>query len=754
MNKFKLWFIVAIITLSGCSSNVSNSNIDLQATGKQLNLLELTSKKSKNKDLFVLFEMSKKRINITDVKRSLYLYEGSDIDRKNNKLDFDKGDSLKGCLEIGPNHKYKNCSYDVFVETNFDYGSTFLWAALYPIAAVMIVSGHADDMFTKKEVDKKSILKIGAYLESELASRRQETKKALENHNSKLLFPSKKYFLSLTTKKEVETAIRKIRTVGQLDHIKKIMANLKSNEKVITTAKLNIRKKTTSRSKIVGSFKRGTFITPKSSKNGWLEVDKGWVSAKYAQDVKAGYLAKLKLLSNKLYFDSKSQSLLANKNVSSREIAKVLNDRAALKGVSATNIAKLKTLKDKTIEKEKYSKAKNINTVALYTQFLNVYPYGDYSSKARELREPLWFEQSKKQNTVQAYRDFLKEYPSSLHYNDVRNLWLELASSQNTVSGYKNFLNGFVTSSLEDKARALWFDLAKNQNSISSYRDFLSGYGKSGVEKEAMLLLEPLWYQKIASSGLYHQLRDYLSELPNSPHKAKVSYANNNCGSIANNFFTTKDNCVINYLQLEHLRNQNTFKGYAKAYALSSKEQDFNLAQKLASNKSEKQIIEYFAVLALKNKSRLFSVELTDQHEYLGNSEHFTWFAQAKGSSSAKIKGKVKLSFKGDAPFEIKYGSYDIKTKLSLKASYSKEVRSDWIGNSNTHPVAKKSIDVEFHLSGNKDVDSKTYNFGTYSIAYKDTGMMGGYTAEYLEREIEFEAYINAITPSYRLNIF
>lgn len=754
MNKFILLFIVGIITLSGCSSNVSKSSIDLQVTGKKLNLSELTSKQSKDKSLFVLFEMSEKRINITDVKRSLYLYEGSDIDRINSKLDFDKGDSLKGCLEIGPNHKYKNCSYSVFVETNFDYGSTFLWAALYPIAAVMIVSGHADDMFTKKEVDKKSILKIGAYLESELASRRQETKQALKNYNSKLLLPSKKYFLSLTTKKEVETAIQKIRTVEQLGHINKIIANLETNEKVITTAKLNIRKKTTSRSKVVGSFKRGTFITPKSSKNGWLEVDKGWISAKYAQDVKTGYLAKLKLLSNKLYFDNKSQSLLASKNVSSSEIAKVLNNRAALKGVSATNIAKLKTLKDKTIEKEKYIKAKGNNTVASYTQFLKIYPYGDYSSRVRELREPLWFEQSKKKNTVQAYSDFLKEYPSSLHYNNARNLWLELAKSQNAVSGYKNFLQGFVVSTLENKARALWFDLAKNKNSISSYRDFLNGYGKSGIEKEAMLLLEPLWYQKIASRGLYHQLRDYLSELPNSPHKTKINYVNNNCGSIANNFFTTKDNCVVNYLKLDNLRQQNNFKGYAKAYALSGKERDFNLAQKLADKKSEKQVIEYFAVLALKDKSRLFSIQLTDQHEYLGNSEHFTWFAQAKGSSSAKIKGKVKLSFKADGPFEIKYGSYDIKTNLSLKASYSKEVRSDWVGNSITHPVAKKSIDVEFHLSGNKDVDSKVYNFGTYSIAYKDTGMMGGYTAEYLEREIEFEAYINAITPSHRLNIF
>jgi hypothetical protein len=754
MNKFKLWFIVAIITLSGCSSNVSNSNIDLQATGKQLNLSELISKKSKNKNLFVLFEMNKKRINITEVKRSLYLYEGIDIDRKNNKLDFDKGDSLKGCLEIGPNHKYKNCSSGVFVETNFDYGSTFIWAALYPIAAVMIVSGHADDMFTKKEVDKKSILKIGAYLESELASRRQETKQALKNYNSKLLLPSKKYFLSLTTKKEVETAIQKIRTVEQLGHINKIMANLKTNEKVITTAKLNIRKKTTSRSKVVGSLKRGTFITPKSSKNGWLEVDKGWISAKYAQSVKIGYLAKLKLLSNKLYFDNKSQSLLANKNVSSSEIAKVLNNRVALKGVSATNIAKLKILKDKTIEKEKYTKAKRNNTVASYTQFLKSYPSGDYSSRARELREPLWFEQSKKQNTVQAYRYFLKEYPSSLHYNDVRNLWLELAKSQNSVSGYKNFLNGFLASTLEDKARALWFDLAKNQNSISSYRDFLNGYGKSGVEKEAMLLLEPLWYQKIATSGLYHQLIDYLSELPNSSHKTKISYVNNNCGSIANNFFTTKDNCVINYLKLDFLRKRNTFKGYAKAYALSNEEKDFNLAQKLAASKSEKQIIEYFAVLALKDKSRLFSVQLTDQHEYLGNSEHSTWLAQAKGSSSAKIKGKVKLSLKKDAPFEIKYGTYNVKTNFNLKASYAKEVRSDWVGNSNTHPVVKKSIDVEFQLSANSNVDSKKYNFGTYTIAYKDTGMMGGYTAEYLEREIEFEAYINTITPSHRLNIF
>jgi hypothetical protein len=114
----------------------------------------------------------------------------------------------------------------------------------------------------------------------------------------------------------------------------------------------------------------------------------------------------------------------------------------------------------------------------------------------------------------------------------------------------------------------------------------------------------------------------------------------------------------------------------------------------------------------------------------------------------------MTLALKNDAPFEIKYGNYDIQTQLNLKAYYAKEVRSNWVGNSNTNPVENEKIDVGFSLSANKKVDTQKYNFGTYTIAYKDTGMMGGYTASYLEREIEFSAYISSITPSYRLNVF
>jgi hypothetical protein len=752
MNNLKLVVLfLALNLLSGCASNVSNSQINFQSSGEKLNLGELKKHPS---SLYVLFDLSKTKITVTEVKHSLNRYEGIDIDRANQKLDFDNGDSLKGCIEIVKSKDYKYCSMEVFRETNIDMAGVIVGSILYPIAILSIASGNADKMFTQTDIDSKAVYKIGAYLESELAKRRAEIKQALINHNSAHLQSDQEYFLTLANKQEVERAISSVKNPTQLQQTKNILARLKSNEKVISTAKLNVRESASPRAKIVGKLTAGKIVTPKVAKNGWYQVQDGWVSAKYAKDIKDGYLTKLTLRGNKINFANQSQTLLANKQVSSQDVSKVLNNKALLQGVSSDKIAKLKALKNQAIERERFAKATSKNTVAAFDEFLSDYPIGEYATQAIALREPLWFAQAKKQHNAMAYRKFLNAYPKSQYYLQVRDLWLAMASQQNTALAYKDFIKGYEVTSQENQAFSGWFELVKQQHSIAGYRDFLKSAASPTLVKQATNLLEPLWFKRIASTGVYFELSGFLIDLPHSTHVTSISYAHNNCTRIANDFFITRDACVVNYLKLDDIRKQKTFRNYAKAYALSGQESDFNLAQKLASGRSEKQIIEYFAVLALTNKSRLFDVEIRDQHQFLGSSDHATWFAQAKGTSEAKIKGKLTLALKDDAPFELRYGSYEVKTKLNLKAYYAKEVRSSWVGSSNTNPVETEAVDVAFQISDKQKSQTKAYDFGTYTIAYKDTGMMGGYTASYLEREIEFSTLIHSITPTQRLSVF
>ncbi|MGS2719580.1 SH3 domain-containing protein [Paraglaciecola aestuariivivens] len=743
--------LVVVFGLLGCASNVSNSQVNFQSSGETLDLKKL---KAPSSSLFVLFKLNKDRLTITDLKHSLGKYESIEIDQANHKLDFDSGDSLKGCLEIVASKEYKYCSRAVYSETNIDMGGVLVGTILYPIGLLSIASGNGGDFFTKQEIDSKAVYKIGLYLESELAKRRTELKQALAQHNSQYLKSQQPYFFNLVNQQEIQKAIAGIKNLKQLEQMQGILARLTSNEKVVTTAKLNVRKSNKPRAKIMGKLTKGQTFTPRAEKNGWYQVDKGWVSAKYAKDIKDNYSAQLAILSNQLGFANSSQSLLAKQNVSSTEISKVLNNKAALKGVSSTKIAKLKTLKEQAIEREKFNAAKRDNSIAAYNRFLKIYPTGDYAKQALALREPLWFNQAKQQNSHKAYRAFLDAYPQSQYFNQVRSSWLALAKQQNSVVAYQTFLNGYPVDAYSQQAHQKWFELAKQQHSISAYREFLKSEANTQLIAQASALLEPLWYQKIASKGHYQELSRFLIELPNSQHKTNISYAHSNCTRIARTYFTSRDNCVVNVLKLDELRKQNSFKGYAKAYAISGRVNDFNQAQKLASTKSEKQIIEYFAILALKDKSRLFDFSLRDQHQYLGSQDHATWFAQAKGSSKAKIKGQLTLKLKEDPPFEIKYGSYQVKSQLSLKAYYAKEVRSNWVGNSNTNPVEKESVELGFEISATSNKQTQGYDFGTYTIAYKDTGMMGGYTAYYLEREIEFSANVSAITPSYRLNVF
>lgn len=62
-------------------------------------------------------------------------------------------------------------------------------------------------------------------------------------------------------------------------------AKFKPYKVIVTTNELNIRKEPSTKSKVVGTAKRGSIYTITDKKNGWGKMAKGWIYLKYTKKV-------------------------------------------------------------------------------------------------------------------------------------------------------------------------------------------------------------------------------------------------------------------------------------------------------------------------------------------------------------------------------------------------------------------------------------------------------------------------------------
>lgn len=747
---------VAVFVTACASNNASKF--------KGVNVLTNTSKSEGTlpaKELHVLFSINKNNVELLEVlpskiKRNRLVT----LLNKNEGKDFAKGDTFFDCIVLTNTSSSRSCFEDanrnVSDNSIFHHsetsGAMIAMTVLVPYLAVG--AAGKGDFYVENKVDNELVNQIGRALKSKIFENQRKINKSLNALNFNQMPSNIKPYGPFIDHKTLSKAITKVKTMQQFDQLASFIGSVDYDGFVVKSPAVNEREKPTTRSKVTQKHKKGTLILADKVKDGWVYTGEGWVYKKILLSLSDDTNRKLMHKRNNLKINKSQELFLANANTSSKEVLDLLNNKAALKGVSKKKIDELVAVKNKLVEKESFEKAKKLHSIASYGNYLEAYPKGRFVAQAHESRELLWFKRITQQNLPGEFREFLDAYPKTIRFNDVRKQWFEYAKQTNTVEIYKDFLKGYAHTELESSAREQWLEIIKAQNTVERYRDFLSGYSMGPLEKQAVSRLEPLWYEKIAKDGEYEQVGYFLREIPSSKHTVKLSYAHRNCTRIARDFFTTRDVCVKRYIKIDDLRVGGDFAGYAQAYALSNNESDFYKAQALAKTSQEKEIVEYFAVLALADKSRLFSFKLSDKHVFKGNREHATWFAQGKGSSSAQIKGDLEIKLKDNAPFSIEYGNYNVATKLKLKAQYAKEVRSNWIGNSNTNPVVNKVMNINFNLSKNKYKESKPYNFGSYQVAYKDTGMMGGYTAEYLEREIEFKGQIASIIPVSKLNIF
>jgi len=108
-------------------------------------------------------------------------------------------------------------------------------------------------------------------------------------------------------------------------------------------------------------------------------------------------------------------------------------------------------------QKTMYNKAKEINTIKAYQEFLQKYPQGDFSEKVRMILANMEFQLARQTNTIEAFEAYLTKYTDSEHSKEANNILTQLEFNQaieiNTPIAYKTFVEKYPKSEYVSAAK-------------------------------------------------------------------------------------------------------------------------------------------------------------------------------------------------------------------------------------------------------------------------------------------------------------
>ncbi len=180
---------------------------------------------------------------------------------------------------------------------------------------------------------------------------------------------------------------------------------------------------------------------------------------------------------------------------------------------------------------------------------------------------------------------------------------------------------------------------------------------------------------------------------------------------------------------LASFRGKNSFDGYMKAYSMFGEPADGKNAMKMSGTKEQKAELEYNACLRLKDKTRLFDVNVRADRPRV--SQQTSWFSGATGGNLS-INGYLDLKSSVSSPIKQLYGKYKVIVTATAEMPYALQKRSNWVGNADTSNKSKitKDIEILFWPSDYDPYDKTVhYDIGEMEVTYFHRGAMGGYTA-------------------------
>lgn len=151
-------------------------------------------------------------------------------------------------------------------------------------------------------------------------------------------------------------------------------------------------------------------------------------------------------------------------------------------------------------QKIMWDKSLEQNTVQGYEMYLENYPDGKYSLKAKDKIDRLNFYSAKKINTIESYSNYLQNFSNGNFISKAKKEieYLAYQNAEKTIDGLNNYLskypNGTYKYHVEGKIEELHFEKAKSLGTSQSFQEYVSmypnGYYIKDIEKEHIGVLD------------------------------------------------------------------------------------------------------------------------------------------------------------------------------------------------------------------------------------------------------------------------
>lgn len=358
----------------------------------------------------------------------------------------------------------------------------------------------------------------------------------------------------------------------------------------------------------------------------------------------------------------------------------------------------------------------------ILVRYAQEYSQSNYAQLAIDILDKKTFKRASQLNTIEGYEDYLAKFKKGVGRDE--------ALMKVTNLMHMKYLNTALNSSSIDQVVEI-FSLYPNDSEIkakmiSLYREehSLEGYKKayqySGNDNDLIGVLK--------YSNTIVALEEFLNSYPDKEIATEA-----------------KGKLVVHY------REKNTFDSYLEAYKLLSVANDGFMASKKAKTLNEKGRLEEAAFLNIPRKSviidsdiSLLNVSYTD-YERTGGFLSFVKYVYR-----GVIKPSIKLSvdMNKDLAFKPKFGVYVVTVNLSLTVPRSKQVRSEWVGNSDESEDVQSTKAISFVLEPPYSKNSQKTSMDETIFVYFDRGDAGGFTAKWPSDD----AYISIDSVNVRFN--
>lgn len=161
---------------------------------------------------------------------------------------------------------------------------------------------------------------------------------------------------------------------------------------------------------------------------------------------------------------------------------------------------------------------------------------------------------------------------------------------------------------------------------------------------------------------------------------------------------------------LKVYRNENSFRGYFRAYKITGSKEDLMNADKSAQTDAQHEIVEK-ALLKKVNFEKVFNINVNSDKSPLKEATSQGLLDSGK-KVSRNFNNKISITLKKDSPLKLKYGTYKIKIKFNLDCKYSSNY-----GNMNENP----ELTAWFYLNS-----SNGYSY-TNDVNFEDVVISGTY---------------------------